>query len=136
MFGDRVGKVEIHCKSMSETSADLAKAGGVMDKTAVEELMRSSAKVQYMYAHRLQLYCMYSACTLVRYLYMYLCLYNEISTFVYLHVHVHVLTHIYILYMYMHLLVYTFTCNFLNVLHVHVHVPDNLLYLYVFRLKN
>lgn len=45
MFDERVGKFEVHCKAMSETAADLAKAGGVMDKTAVEELMRSSAKV-------------------------------------------------------------------------------------------
>ena len=47
VFSERVGTFETHCKGMSETAADLAKAGGVMDKTAVEELMRSSAKVSY-----------------------------------------------------------------------------------------
>ena len=51
VFSDRVSTFETHCKGMSETAADLAKAGGIMDKTAVEELMRSSAKVQLLYIY-------------------------------------------------------------------------------------
>lgn len=48
IFDKRVSTFEVHSKKMGDAAIDLAKAGGVMDKKTVDDIIRTSEKVKKM----------------------------------------------------------------------------------------
>ena len=46
IFDKRVSTFEVHSKKIGDAAIDLAKAGGVMDKKTVDDIIRTSEKVE------------------------------------------------------------------------------------------